>query len=75
MRCLSLDFQGAFFNADKAFDTKDARKTCFNHGPRPNIDENKRNRKTTKRGRKDTYFLGAYFIAFAMVNLRHVIQQ
>ncbi|MBT3190529.1 MAG: hypothetical protein HN736_07805 [Anaerolineae bacterium] len=26
-------------------------------------------------GRKDVYFLGTYFIAFAMVNLRHVIQQ
>ena len=109
MKRLELDFQGAFFNADKAFDTKDARKTCFNHGVIPNIDENKRNRKTTKRGpkrffnaevykhrftcertfawvdkfkallirfdRKDIYFLGAHFIAFAMVNLRHIIQQ
>jgi transposase len=109
MKRLSLDFQGAFFNADKAFDTKDARKTCFNHGVLPNIDENKRNRKTAKRGtkrffnaevykrrftcertfawidkfkallirfeRKDAYFLGAFFIAFAMVNLRHIIQQ
>ena len=109
MKWLSLDFQGAFFNADKAFDPKDARKTCFNHGVVPNIDENKRNRKATKRGRKrffdvevykgrfvcertfawvdkfkallvrfdkkDVCFLGAYFIAFAMVNLRHVIQQ
>jgi len=109
MKRLELDFQGAFFNADKAFDTIDARKTCFNHGVLPNIDENKRNRKTTKRGRKrffnaevykhrftcertfawvdkfkalllrfdrkDIYFLGAHFIAFAMINLRHVIQQ
>jgi len=25
--------------------------------------------------RKNVYFLGAHFIAFAMVNLRHVIQQ
>ena len=109
MKRLQLDFQGAFFNADKAFDTKDARKTCFNHGVIPNIDENKRNRKTPKRGRKrffnveiykhrftcertfawidkfkallirfdrkDVYFLGAHFIAFAMVNLRHIIQQ
>jgi len=108
MKRLSLEFQGAYFNADKAFDTKDARKTCFNYGVIPNIDENRRNRKTTKRGRKrffnaqtykgrfvcertfawfdkfkallirfdrkDIYFLGAHFIAFAMVNLRHVIQ-
>jgi len=109
MKKLHLDFQGAFFNADRAFDTKDARKTCFNHGLIPNIDENKRNRKAAKRGRKrffntevykhrftcertfawidkfkallirfdrkDLYFLGAHFIAFAMVNLRHIIQQ
>ena len=49
---LGLDIQGAFFNADRAFDTKDARKTCFNHGVIPNMDDNKRNRKTTKRGPK-----------------------
>jgi len=104
-----LDIQGAFFNADRAFDTQDARKTCFNHGLIPNIDENKRNRKATKRGpkrlfnkdvykhrfisersfawidkfrallvrfyRKDVYFLSAHFIAFAMINLRHVLNQ
>jgi len=107
MKRLGLNIQGAFFNADKAFDTKDARKTCFNHGVVPNMDENKRNRKTTKRGRKrlfdavvykrrftcertfawidkfkallirferkDVYFLGAHFIAFAMINLRHAV--
>jgi transposase len=104
---LGLDIQGAFFNADKAFDTKEARKTCFNHAVIPNIDENKRNRKSAKRGpkrlfnkdiyknrftsersfawidkfrsllvrfyRKDAYFLGAHFIVFALINLRHVI--
>ena len=107
MKRLGLSIQGAFFNADKAFDTKDARKTCFNYGVIPNIDENIRNRKTTKRGRKrlfnpevykhrfacertfawvdkfkallirfdrkDSYFLGAHFIAFAMINLRHIV--
>ena len=52
MKNLGLDFQGAYFNADKAFDTKAARKTCFNHGLIPNIDINKRNRKSSKRGRK-----------------------
>ena len=106
---LGLDIRGAFFNADRAFDTKEARKTCFNHGIVPNIDENKRNRKTAKRGpkrffnkdiyknrfisersfawidkfrallvrfyRKDVYFLGAHFIVFTMINLRHVFSQ
>jgi hypothetical protein len=106
---LGLDIQDAFFNADKAFDTKDARKTCFNHAVIPNIDVNKRNRKTVKRGRKrlfnkdvykhrftsersfawidkfrallvrffrkDDHFLGAHFIAFSMINLRHTFCQ
>jgi len=109
LKHLGLDIVGAYFNGDKAFDTKAARKTCFNHGLIPNIDENKRNRKGSKRGRKrlfaldvykrrftsersfawidkfralllrfdrlDVYFLGAHFIAFAMINLRHILGQ
>lgn len=109
LKQLGLDISGAYFNADKAFDTKAARKTCFNHGLIPNIDENKRNRKGIKRGRKrlfnaevykrrfasersfawidkfrallvrfdrrDVYFLGAHFIVFALINLRHVLSQ
>ena len=104
---LGLDFRGAYFNADRAFDTKAARKVCFNHGLIPNIAENKRNRKRPERerkrlfapniykhrfisartfawidkfsalllrfDRKDVYFLGGHYIAFAMINLRHVI--
>ena len=102
-----LDIAGAYFNADMAFDTKDARKTCFNHNVVPNIPENKRNRKHNKPGpkrlfdeevykhrfssertfawidkfkrllvrfeRKDVYFFGLHCIAFAMVNLRHLL--
>lgn len=52
MKHLRLSIRGAYFNADAAFDTRDARKTCFNHGLIPNIPENKRNRKKAKRGRK-----------------------
>ena len=104
---LGLDIEGAYFNADMAFDTKDARKTCFNHGVVPNIPENKRNRKHNKPGpkrlfdeevykhrfssertfawidkfkrllirfeRKDVYFFGLHCIAFAMINLRHIL--
>ena len=51
MKRLGLVFAGAYFNADKAFDTKAARKICFNHGVIPNMAENKRNRKGVKRGR------------------------
>jgi len=102
-----LAITGAYFNADAAFDTKAARKTCFNHGLIPNIPENKRNRKQSKRGRKplynpevykgrfvaersfawidkfkrllvrferkDAYFLGGHYLAFAMINLRHIL--
>ena len=105
LKRLGLNLQDAFFNADSAFDSKAARKVCFNHGLIPNIAENKRNRKKPKRGRKrlfdkevykhrfvaersfawidkfrgllirferkDVYCLGAHFIAFAMINLRH----
>jgi transposase len=104
-----LNIQGAFFNTDAGFDTKNARKVCFNHGLIPNIPENVRNRKKTKPGpkrlfnsnvykhrfvsersfawmdkfrhllirfdRKDSFFLGANFIAFAMINLRDVFAQ
>lgn len=52
MKGLGLSLSGAYFNGDSAFDTKDARKTCFNHGLVPNMAENKRNRKKPKRGRK-----------------------
>jgi hypothetical protein len=37
MKRQGLDFQGAYFNADSAFDTKAARKVCFNHGASTNI--------------------------------------
>ena len=109
LKGLGVEISGAYFNADKAFDTKDARKTCFNHGLIPNIDENKRNRKSPKQGRKrlfnpdvykhrftsersfawidkfralllrfdrrEAHFLGAHFIVFALINLRHLLNQ
>jgi transposase len=107
MKRLGLTISRAFFNADSAFDTKIARKTCFNHGLRPNMPENKRNRKKVKRGRKRLFndavykrrfvaersfawvdkfkrllirferkaahFLGAHYLAFTMINLRHIL--
>jgi len=109
MKQLGLKIEGAFFNADKAFDTKSARKTCFNYGLIPNMLENKRNRKGIKRGRPRLFnaeiykrrftsersfawidkfralllrfdrqaaqYLGGHHIAFAMINLRHVITE
>lgn len=52
MKRLGLSIAGAFFNAASAFDTRDARQVCYNHPVIPNMDENKRNRKTTKLGRR-----------------------
>lgn len=103
----NISIQGSYFNADSTFDTKEARKICFNHKLLPNIPENKRNRKQAKPGpprmfnltvykrrftaersfawidkfrallirydRRDIYFLSSHFIAFAMINLRNVI--
>ena len=47
-----LSLQNSFLNADAAFDTKSFRKVLFNERIIPNIDENKRNRKKVKKGRK-----------------------
>jgi transposase len=60
MKRLGVVIRGAYFNADAAFDTRDARRTCFNHGLRPNIPENKRNRKASKRGRKRLFNAAIY---------------
>jgi transposase len=102
----SIVIAGSYFNADAAFDTKAARWTCFNHKLIPNIVENVRSRKRTKRGRKRYFdaavykkrftsersfawvdkfralllrfdrkadhFLGAHYIVFTLINLRHL---
>ena len=49
---VGLDLRGAYVNLDGSFDSKRNRKLIFNAGMIPNIKENPRNRKTTKRGRK-----------------------
>jgi transposase len=52
LKQLGVKLEGAFFNADSAFDTREARRVCFNYHVIPNIVENTRNRKKPKRGRK-----------------------
>ena len=47
-----LELEGSYLNLDGGFDSKHNRKVIFNAGMIPNIKENPRNRKTTKRGRK-----------------------
>ncbi len=60
MKRCGLEYAGAFFNADSSFDTRAARKRLWNRGVKPNIPENKRNRKTVKRGRKRHYNPAVY---------------
>jgi transposase len=107
MKRLRITIAGSYFNADSAFDTREARKVCFNYGVIPNMDENTRNLKRKKRGRKrffnklvykkrfssertfawvdkfralrvrddrkNAHFLGAHHLAFALINLRHLL--
>ncbi|GBC61753.1 hypothetical protein DENIS_2715 [Desulfonema ishimotonii] len=49
MKQRNLPISGSYFNADSAFDTRGARKVCFNNGVIPNIAENRRGRKKPKR--------------------------
>jgi hypothetical protein len=51
-REVGLDLRGAYLNLDGGFDSTHNRKCIFNAGMIPNIPENTRNRKYTKRGRK-----------------------
>jgi transposase len=64
MKRLGLHFSGAYFNADSAFDTKEARKTCFNYQVIPNIPQNPRSRKQVKRGRKPLFNEAVYHQRF-----------
>jgi hypothetical protein len=66
MKRLVLTNKGAFFNADKILDTKDPRKTYFNHQVIPNMDETKPNRrKSTKCGRMRLFNPEVYKYRFA----------
>jgi hypothetical protein len=49
---VGLDLRDAYVNLDAGFDSTYNRKCMFNAGMIPNIKENPRNRKRTKRGRK-----------------------
>ena len=56
----NISIQGSYFNADSAFDTKEARKVCFKYKLLPNIPENKRNRKQAKPGPKRMFNQNMY---------------
>jgi transposase len=52
LKRLGLSIARTYFNTDAAFDTRAARKVCFNHHVIPNIAYNARNRKRPKPGPK-----------------------
>ena len=49
---IGASIQGSIMSLDGAYDSLKNRKSIFNAGMKPNIPENKRNRKKSKRGRK-----------------------
>ena len=51
-KAVGMDILGSVISLDGAYDSKKNRKMIFNAGMVPNINENKRNRKSKKRGRK-----------------------
>jgi len=61
-----LSLQNSFLNADAAFDTRSFRKVLFNEKIIPNIDENKRNRKQDKKGRKRLFDKEVYNNRFSI---------
>lgn len=61
-----IAYKGAIFNADSSFDSRESRKMLWNYGVIPNVAENKRNRKTTKRGRKRHFDGDRYKNRFAI---------
>jgi hypothetical protein len=57
---VGLDLRDASVNLDAGFDSTYNRKCIFNAGMIPNIQENPRNRKRTKRGRKRLFNAAIY---------------
>jgi transposase len=51
-KAVGFSFRRSVMSLDGGYDSQTNRKAIFNRGMTPNIPENKRNRKTTKRGRK-----------------------
>ena len=61
-----IEIKGATINLDAGFDSKANRKHVFNARMKPNIKENSRNRKKTKRGRKRFFDDVLYAVRFTI---------
>lgn len=55
-----INLDKSYLNLDSSYDSKKNRKLIFNKNIIPNIEENKRNRKEVKRGRKRLFNQGIY---------------
>lgn len=60
VKSLDLSISGSTMSLDGGYDSRYNRKQIFNAGMKPNIKENQRNRKTTKRGRPRLYSEAIY---------------
>jgi transposase len=61
-----ISLKGSILNLDGIFDSIKNRKYIFNRGMVPNIPENKRNRKKTKRGRKRLFNAAVHELRLAV---------
>ncbi len=53
-KAIGANIAGSILSLDGIYNCRENRKAIFNAGMTPNINENKRNRKKNKRGRKQT---------------------
>ncbi len=60
VKCLGINIAGSIMSLDGGYDSASNRKMIFNAQMIPNINENKRNRKTPKRGRKRIFSQAIY---------------
>lgn len=54
-KTIGFSIKGSVMSLDGAYDCRENRKKIFNAGMKPNINPNKRSRKTRKRGRKPMF--------------------
>lgn len=59
-KAVGIDLRGSIVSLDGVYDCPLNRKAIFNRGMTPNINENPRGRKTTKRGRKQLFDLDIF---------------
>ena len=66
-QAIGLDLRGSIVSLDGVYDSKANRKAIFNRGMIPNINENPRNRKTTKRGPKRVFSAAIFKERFSTI--------